>query len=141
MQDTSEMCAGSELPWHTQNQPENPFDALVRAEFRTVITELITQFPEVWQEAIRLCEGEGLTIREASDVLGASPWTVGEKRRQALSRLRRLLIESGAGDLVAHFLGVRETRRKRDEIRYYRWNAKQAAYSAYRWQIRNRRHW
>lgn len=66
-------------------------DRILLEKIRTIVAAL----PEPYQQAIQVCEFEGMTHREASDLLGLSPSTVKSQVRRGKAMLAKRLRNAG----------------------------------------------
>jgi RNA polymerase sigma-70 factor (ECF subfamily) len=72
-----------------------PSQELLRREFRRRVREAVGRLPEGDREVLALRNLEGLSNREAAQVLGIDPATASRRYGRAVLRLREILLENG----------------------------------------------
>jgi RNA polymerase sigma-70 factor (ECF subfamily) len=76
-----------------------PSEQLVQCEFVRRVRQAVHQLPDGDREVLVLRNLEGLSNREAAQVLGMDPATASRRYGRAVLRLRALLLQSGLGEL------------------------------------------
>jgi RNA polymerase sigma-70 factor (ECF subfamily) len=75
-----------------------PSQQLVRREFVRRVRQAVSQLPDGDREVLVLRNLEGLSNREAAQVLGMDPATASRRYGRAVIRLRAILLQSGLGE-------------------------------------------
>jgi RNA polymerase sigma-70 factor (ECF subfamily) len=74
-----------------------PSQQLVQREFVRRVRQAVSQLPDGDREVLVLRNLEGLSNREAAQVLGMDPATASRRYGRAVIRLRAILLQSGLG--------------------------------------------
>jgi RNA polymerase sigma-70 factor (ECF subfamily) len=74
-----------------------PSQQMVRREFVCRVRQAVSRLPDGDREVLVLRNLEGLSNREAAQVLGMDPATASRRYGRAVIRLRALLLQSGLG--------------------------------------------
>jgi RNA polymerase sigma-70 factor (ECF subfamily) len=75
-----------------------PSQELVKREFVVRVRQAVNQLPDGDREVLVLRNLEGLSNREAAQVLGLDPAAASRRYGRAVIRLRALLLQSGLGE-------------------------------------------
>ncbi len=79
----------------TASTDRDPEDLVIGETFDAVVEEAFTALPEKFREVIELVDIDGLSYREAAEVLGIPEGTVMSRLHRARSRIRRRLAVAG----------------------------------------------
>lgn len=73
---------------------ESPAQALEQVTMRCAVSQALQRLSEVERQSVVLVKMEGLSYREAGEILGESPGTVKWRVMEALGKLKKFLTES-----------------------------------------------
>ncbi len=79
----------------TASSDRNPEDLVIGETFDAVVEEAFNALPEKFREIVELVDIDGLSYREAAEVLGIPEGTVMSRLHRARARIRRRLAVAG----------------------------------------------